>query len=405
MAMLKNIFFVWEMGDDLGHLVSLVSLARRLVVNGIRVKIAVKDVSLIPKIYNFSHDGIEFIQSPRPATSLAQPNRQNRSLAQILNNTGFQDFDTLNSLVSLWKTLYRLVEPDLVIFDYAPVALLAANYFDFKTIIYGSSFFIPVPGCETVDLMPWNPSAAPALRASERHSKNIVNRILSPIGRKVEYLSDLYVADAIIIKGIPLLDIYSSQRSHDSSYELDLTGLMDTQIIDWGDSTQPKVFGYLKWRYRLTRVILEALVKLNVNANLYISGIDDDSIAEFSGGNLTLWTQPVNDLAAAQTADIVISHGGLGLACKAISYGTPLVIYPTQLEQINTIYTLEKLRSARRIHERLDANGIVKVVEEALKSSALKERTSKLRDQINAEECLLDVFGVIDKIMSIVKIN
>ena len=103
----------------------LVSLANGLRPAGHRIVVALRELSRAAGLLDNS--GITVLQSPYkpPASqnSIATP----RTFAHVLWNAGFGDPSELQVLTEAWGNLLDSVKPDLIVFDHAPTALLAAR--------------------------------------------------------------------------------------------------------------------------------------------------------------------------------------------------------------------------------------------------------------------------------------
>src|SRR5450432_2916174 len=135
---MATVLFTWELGGGLGHLMTMSPLVKALAADGHRVVVATKDV--LPAQRLFEKDGIELLGTPRSGVQLPYPKQQ--TIAHLLANIGFGDNTYLESHCNVWKNIYRLLQPDLIVFNHSPVALLAAQTVKARKAVLGSGFFI-----------------------------------------------------------------------------------------------------------------------------------------------------------------------------------------------------------------------------------------------------------------------
>src|SRR4051812_18935343 len=121
---MPTVLMVWELGGGLGHVMQLAPLARSLIGCGHAVFASLRDLSRVDGA--FGRGAVSLLPAPWKVATLPNPVRPPLSLAHILHNLGWADDAELRSLCEAWRTIYRLVRPDVVVFDHAPTALLAS---------------------------------------------------------------------------------------------------------------------------------------------------------------------------------------------------------------------------------------------------------------------------------------
>src|ERR1700728_2291050 len=122
---MATIFFAWELGGGLGHLMRIAPLAKALTAQGHRVFLAARDLSRVESIYLGS--GVQYVQAPFLNAQFEPGYEKPVYFADLLHNIGFADDGCLLAHAEAWRSLYRLVRPDLIVFDHSPTALLAAR--------------------------------------------------------------------------------------------------------------------------------------------------------------------------------------------------------------------------------------------------------------------------------------
>jgi hypothetical protein len=156
---MARILLTWELGGGFGHLMNLRPLAIELAARGHQVFLAAGDLSRVAGVFAAgsgqcsvvggqlapgSAEGSE-APSPRPSptgrgsergiTVLPAPWKTTRTktvetivtYADLLLNIGFGDGEAFTVHLQAWRNLYELVQPDLLVCDHSPTALLAAR--------------------------------------------------------------------------------------------------------------------------------------------------------------------------------------------------------------------------------------------------------------------------------------
>src|SRR5436190_18203501 len=172
---MSRILLTWELGGALGHLVSLRPLAESLIKRGHQVFLAARSLAQVRHV--FTDPRVTLLQSPwnNRRVELIQPVV---TYADLLLNVGYSDEESLGAHLEAWQSLYRLVEPDLLVCDHSPTALFVARGQRFPVATAGSGFYCP-PDESPLRLMRDVPSEVrtPALR-HELYLLDVLNRSL-----------------------------------------------------------------------------------------------------------------------------------------------------------------------------------------------------------------------------------
>ena len=121
---MKTILFAWELGEGLGHVGPLQSVARELSAAGHRAVFAVRDV--VGSRALLKDEDCPVLQAPRWSKGPIRGGLRPVNYADILVDRGFSNVDGLAAMVAAWQDLIDLVKPDLVVADYSPTACLTA---------------------------------------------------------------------------------------------------------------------------------------------------------------------------------------------------------------------------------------------------------------------------------------
>ena len=101
--------------------------------------------------------------------------------------------DELGILAEAWRYLYRQIEPDLIVFDHSPTALLAARGFPTRQALIGTGFFCPADETPLPNLRPWLRVDSAQLLADELGILANVNAVLERWKeRPLDRLAQLY---------------------------------------------------------------------------------------------------------------------------------------------------------------------------------------------------------------------
>ena len=141
----------WELGAGYGHLQTFPDLTLTLRNRGHEVVFVVRDLSLAESV--LGRHGFDCLQAPVWPTHKAHP--PTACFAEILTRFGYNHPDGLVSLVKAWRKLYGLLAPDVLLVNYSPTALLAAEGLDVPRLMIGTGFECPPMSAPLPSLMPW----------------------------------------------------------------------------------------------------------------------------------------------------------------------------------------------------------------------------------------------------------
>jgi hypothetical protein len=325
---MAKILIAWELGGGLGHLVRLVPIVNRLRQHGHQIFAAVRDLSRVDGLY--AGCGVSFLQAP--IKTLKQPYvKEPRTFAHILCCNGFADEGELRGMSGGWRSLYQLVQPDLIICDHAPTALLAARACDARRVIIGTGFACPPDACPLPDLRPWLPDGANQLVEDEDLVLRNVNAVLDswrlpPLGR----LSQLYgEIDRTFLTTFKELDHYP-HRNDPEYYGTWLTPGGDEPR--WATVSGPRIFAYLK-PFATLPALLEAVRETGCATIVYIDGVASALREKFESPMVSFASERLDLSAVGASCDLAILNGGHNGTCQMLLAGKPIMTVPLNLEQ------------------------------------------------------------------------
>jgi len=327
---MARVLLAWELGGGIGHLVRLLPVAAALVKRGHRVFAAVKDLLRAQAV--LGQETVSYLQAPTRARPVANHIERPLNFAHILHNIGFDDPGELRVMSEAWRNLYALVEPDLVVFDHSPTALLAARGLEIKRIVVGSGFFCPPDAHPLPNLRPWLTVDADRLRADEERIFGRMNRLLAGWGQDpLERILQLYSqVDETILTTFSELDHYPQRRG--ARYWGAWTRLAGKQP-QWPDGQGKKVYAYLKQFPGLVP-LLKLLKESGHPTIIYMSSVPGELREALKSPTLRSETEPLNLDAVGRQCDLAILNGGHGTTISMLMAGKPTMQIPIYLEQV-----------------------------------------------------------------------
>ena len=326
---MSRYLFAWELGANLGHLTRLVPVARTLAKRGHEVLFATRDLG----------EGAETLMLNRLAYVAAPALAYERKAAEpilsypdILAAHGFANPRKLNGVVGAWLGLFGAYQPDAVILDHAPAALLAVHLRKLPHLTLGTGFTLPPAMAPMPSMRPWAKDSPEALRAVESAVLANVNAAARHHQQRgFSHLHELFDPASSAICAFPELDHYG--RRAGARY-IGPTFVTDAgQPMRWRGKVGPKVFVYMR-AASVIDALLRELAKVKADAILYAPGATEaqQRIAKEAGFQLTL--HPARMDALLKEADLVVSaagHGLLSAGPAAKRLGAALFLLPAHL--------------------------------------------------------------------------
>lgn len=338
---MARVLCAWEFGSDLGHIRRLMPIARELRALGHSVSVAFRHSTQLDVA---AAEGFEAFLAPL----LRVPPRVSASplnYSDILLNLGFDDRPGLSGALRAWRSLLALVEPDIVVADYAPGALIAARAAGIPRVTVGTGFSVPPAQDPLPALRPWATTDPGVLRALDDRVLNAVRASLDPAAKDVpQSASDMFAAQAHLLCTFPEMDPFAPRGN------VEYVGPQGDSTtgaeVRWQGGAARRVFAYLKPRNERFRQTLDGLRALDAEAIVAAPGMDASDARAASGGNLRVVPGAVSLDPLLADANLCVSHAGPGLAARALVAGVPMALLPLQLEQFLIANRISKGGSA-----------------------------------------------------------
>jgi hypothetical protein len=252
--------------------------------------------------------------------------------ANLLRN-GFWHSGTLTQRLLRWRKLLDELQPDLLICDHAPSALLASREANYARVAIGNGFtlpplFEPMPG-----IQPWFSLPLDLLVQKDREFLDIVNPVLDEA--KIAPLKTV----ASMFEGVRRFLCVEAELDHypirsDETYwgAIDPVSLLPPP--EPFEEGKTGVFVYMSATNRFLESLINSLAARGIPVLAYISGNSAEPAADFlQAPNIRYLQTPVDLHAVARTCRAVVTHGGTLSASIFLRNSLKLLICPPDLEK------------------------------------------------------------------------
>ena len=329
---MSRILLIWELGGGFGHYSTLRPLAIELKARGHDIYFAVQDLSRSE--YMLDIKDFHVMQAPLWLRVPAHTSMHSTSnYTDILMKFGYTDVIGLTGLVKAWRNMLELVQPDLVIVNHAPTALLAMRGLNFPVVSVGHGFFLPPKLSPLPTFTWWEKGDTNKLKAAEKKVLTVINAVLNKLEvQPVKQLSDIFYSAHNILCTFEELDHYKEYRD-DVTYWGPLFEVDEGIKPEWPVDTKKKIFVYLSAKYVNLASLLTNLSRLPYHYLVYIPGLKPEHIENIKRDRFTFLKGPAQVSLATRMADAAVTHGGIGTTLQFALAGVPLLLVPRQMEQ------------------------------------------------------------------------
>lgn len=313
----------WELGGNRGHISRVVSLAQRLRSKGHEVDVALQRIdSGVPDL----PAGARLWQAPlwpRLIANVARYRGMPATMGDILFRLGLDRPETLGALVLGWESILSAVKPDVVIADFAP-ALLCAAQERAPTIGIGNGFDQPPA---TLDSFPSLSGSAPL--HDEALALRNANEGLKRAGRApLAALPALFTTDVPLASTFAEVDPYAACRPDPV-----VAPAIPRPLPPEADGSGEEVFVYGVELMRPESKLWTGLQAAGLPVRVHVPNALPVLGEALRGFGFAFEPQPLPWAEIVRRSRLVVSHGGHGFVCSALVAGLPQVVTHFDLEK------------------------------------------------------------------------
>lgn len=342
---MAKILFTWELGRGSGHIAPYINLINHLEKDNHLIYFAARELDNASRL--FATTQVTWLQAPRSVSHRVEK-KGRFSYVEVLQGLGYERHEELSSLIKAWLNLFTLVDPDLIIFDYSPTAILASRGYKRKnssrpgTLRIGTGFHSPpfqspIPGFMSMLGMAQKQTD---LLANETGILSRINRALSANGiAEIDQVADMQQTQAYILRTFRELDHYPNRENAVYS------GIFQSpkgKQPQWPCYPGPKIFFYTK-PFPALRQFLLNLRSRKYPTLIYGDGLPAALMRECSSETLKFTDAPLDMDAVGKTADLAICNANHGTSSELLLKGLPILLLPRNAEQHLVAQNVQKL--------------------------------------------------------------
>jgi UDP-N-acetylglucosamine transferase subunit ALG13 len=325
---MAKFLLVWEIGANLGHMGLLLPVAVELHARGHQVTMVLQKSTDLEK-FGVAH---HFPCLTAPQLPHAPVQRPLLSYADVLMHLGYDRPEVLYETICAWRAIYEREKPDVVVFNAAPTATLAARGLPFKTVLYGTSFDLPPMTTPLPAFRSWATVPRRQLLDIESAILKSINLVMVQLKQApLTHLLDLFQSDLRMLLAMVELDHYPQRKSE--KYWGCRVSTDGGKPFQWKGHAKYRVFIYLRLGGEMLRSICAQMNDPDCEYVFVAPNIDTDECNRLSTGNLWVINQPLKIDDVVKDCSLVVYHAGVGTTISFLANGIPLLVLPSQIEQ------------------------------------------------------------------------
>jgi len=317
---MAHVLIGWELGANRGHAVKLARFGAALREAGHEVSFAVQRIDALSEA---EAGGSPVWQAPLTPRLLISGSRRggpgSTGMADILVRLGMDDERIVSAMIGGWEQLVGAIRPDVVIAEYAPFLLLAARG-RWPSIAIGTAFSQPPTG---IDQLIDGPPAADQVAVLAT-----INRALAGHGGEpLAALPQLFAADKMLPESYVELDPYAATRG----------AVMARPVAaDFAAraGSGEEIFVYGPERISPDAALWRGLAASGLPVRIHPQRARPEVLNALGAMGFMVEAEPVEFTTIAERSRLVVSHGGHGFVCAAMTAGLPQVVCHHDLEKL-----------------------------------------------------------------------
>ncbi len=329
---MARILFGWDKGLGTGYIDRLLLVARALAAEGHEPALAIRDlVTAAPMLHGTDWP---VFQAPVPVGVLdpVLPQFQPGSFADLLAVANFNDAIELDRLMRAWDLLLYVIQPDLIVGEYAPLLALAA-YRRIPTLVMGHGYLVPPPDLPQFPIFdfarqPFTP-------------QDVMLQIVQTMQRErgmpeAPTLPAAIGGDMSFVTAYGVTDPYATMRQEPAVGPLE-------RYTPTPPPMHRRFYAYLAADYRPLRQVLNALVGARLPGSAFVKRVTPPIRQFLMERGVQVLDRPPPLQEAVTQSSIVIHHGGMATATACLGIGRPQMLWSAVADQAVTTQQLNEL--------------------------------------------------------------
>ena len=390
-----NILFAWELGANFGHLARQLPVARELTARGHQVTFAVRDTRLAARF--LTPKGYRFIQAPLLLTKprLRMPTA---SYSEILLAEGFHETAALAGRVQAWLNLFEIAQPDAILIDHAPTALIAARIAGLPRVMFGNGFEIPPAQSPYPSFRTWENIRDSRLIKSERLALATINAVCRAHRRApLHAVHEIFYGATQALITLPELDHYGARAA-------DYLGPIHAQLggasVAWPAGGGKRILAYLRPNVPGFHAMVDVLKTHATPTILIAPNAPQAWVEQQASPSFSIQNGPIQIAPLLKNCSLGISYGGSGTLSQFVLAGVPQLVLPKNVEQYMGAVRVAQLGAAIVLEQARNAEDLAPALDQILNEARFQHASrafAKRYARGSPEQAVAGVVRMVEK--------
>lgn len=343
---MARILMTWELGSHLGHLTRLSSLADELHRRGHHISFALRELHAVESVFGIDTP-YDVYQAPIFLPTI-KGSRNPLSYSEILQCNGYLSSQSLRYLVKAWQALTDAVSPDLIIYNYSPTAMLANRKLRKPKIEVGTGFFIPPKMSPMPQISSEKKLSLGQRQVTDDQVISVINQVLANLNTDpIKHIHELFDGALQLLTSFPEMDCF--QQRQNGNYVGPMSAPSKGRPANWKkikqSSSASRIFVYLQASYTQLKELMSTLSQTHAEIRAYIPNCSAEFTAEFESDKVQISVEPYAMDEILSVVDLAICHAGHDTVVNSLLAGTPLLLVPQYVEQLEVARCIENINA------------------------------------------------------------
>lgn len=399
-----RVLFAWEMGRNFGHITQILPVAEALARRGLKVDLALRNPAAMSQ-FGGSTD-FRVVQAPYRSPGKPQPGEAPPPVllySDDLLHCGYNDASSLATLMSEWESLFEQLQPDVIVAQAAPTALLVSHGKKYRRFTLGRGYDIPPATSPQRPLRHWETGDPLELASREARILSTINAALQIRGREpLTTFCDFLKVEKTFLCALKETDHYPD-RGRVPYYGSPATSDSGTELM-WAPGAVQRIFAYIRPEKKVSIPVIQALLRLPANIDIIVAapGVNDSVLKGLKRPGVRIISGPVRLDPLLPHCDLLISHASSGICNTALRAGIPLLMFPNHIEQLMQARAIARQGAGLGVAGGMSPDGVLQAIGRVLRephfrnaARAIQEKYRDLDPDQVADRIAAEIIGTV----------